>query len=58
MNIPALLEEILSKGIYKQDYDTITNYFQNQPLSYDEAITAIRQIEDCGAFDTMKQDLK
>lgn len=58
VNIPALLEEILNKGIYKQDYDTITNYFQNQPLSYDEAITAIRQIEDCGAFGAVKQDLK
>lgn len=51
VNISSLLREILDKDVYKQDYDTITNYFQNSPLPYDEAIKAIRQIIDCGIFD-------
>lgn len=55
VNISSLLKEILDKGIYRQDYDTITNYFQKHPLPYDEAITAIRQIIDCGIFDSEEQ---
>lgn len=50
VSIPALLEEILSNGVYKQDYDTITNYFQNHPLTYEEAITALQKLLDSGVF--------
>lgn len=52
VNISSLLREILDKDVYRQDYDTITNYFQNSPLPYDEAIKAIQQIIDCGIFDS------
>ena len=52
VSISSLLKEILDKGVYRQDYDTITNYFQNHPLPYDEAIKAIQQIIDFGIFDS------
>lgn len=51
VNIPALLKEILANEVYKQDYDTITNYFQNYPLPYQEAITALHKIIDSGMFE-------
>ena len=52
VSISCLLKEILDKGVYRQDYDTITNYFQNHPLPYDKAIKAIQQIIDFGIFDS------
>lgn len=53
INIPALLAEILDNEVYKQDYDTITNYFQNHPLPYEEAIMALRRIIDSGIFEML-----
>lgn len=50
VNIPKLLEEIIKKDIYKDDYREITTYFQNEPLEYDRAISVIKKIAESGIF--------
>lgn len=50
INIPVLLQEIIDKSIYKEDYKDITTYFQNEPLAYDTAINALRDIINGGMF--------
>lgn len=50
VNIPKLLEEIIEKDIYKDDYREITTYFQNEPLEYDRAISVIKKIAESGIF--------
>lgn len=50
VNIPRLLEEIIEKDIYKDDYREITTYFQNEPLEYDRAISVIKKNAESGIF--------
>jgi len=50
VDVPALLQEIIDKEVYKEDYASITTYFQRQPLSYEEAIGAVKIIADSGIF--------
>lgn len=50
VDIPALLHEIVDKGVFKTDYYEITSYFQNQPVEYDVAIEALLSIADSGMF--------
>ena len=40
VNVPELLMEIIDKEIYKEDYASITTYFQREPISYDDAINS------------------
>jgi hypothetical protein len=49
-NIPALLKKILAEDVYREDYSTITAYFQNHPVDYDEVTTAIEQIAESSLF--------
>jgi hypothetical protein len=54
VNIPELLKEILDKEVYKSDYHEITTYFQKYPVSYEEAISAIREIISGKMFEDNK----
>lgn len=50
VNVPELLKEIISKKSYVDDYASITSYFQNHPLPYDEAIKALEKIAESDMF--------
>ena len=50
VDVSELLKEIITKEIYKADYKEITTYFQNHPLEYEKAISAIRTIAESGVF--------
>lgn len=45
-----ITKEIITKEIYRADYKEITTYFQNHPLEYEKAISAIRTIAESGIF--------
>jgi hypothetical protein len=44
VNVPELLQEIIDKEFFKSDYHEITTYFQKQPVSYEDAISAIQEL--------------
>lgn len=50
VDVSELLKEIITKEIYRADYKEITTYFQNHPLEYEKAISAIRIIAESGIF--------
>lgn len=50
VDVSELLKEIITKEIYRADYKEITTYFQNHPLEYEKAISAIRTIAESGTF--------
>lgn len=50
VDIPKLLKEIIVKEVYKEDYASITTYFQNNPVSYEKAIEAVSTIAESGMF--------
>ena len=50
VNIPDLLNEIIEKEVYKEDYFDITTYFQNHPVIYESAIEAVKTIAESGMF--------
>lgn len=50
MNMRDLLDKIISEDTYKDDYTNITETLLFEPLSYDEAISALKQIRDSGLF--------
>ena len=51
VDIPKLLKEIIDKEVYKEDYFEITTYFQNHPVSYEDAIGSVRIIAESGMFE-------
>jgi hypothetical protein len=55
-NIPRLLKKIIDEEVYREDYRTITAYFQNHPIEYDVVITAIKQIAESGLFEDEEFD--
>lgn len=50
VNVPELLKKIIADEVYAEDYETITTYFQNHPISYGEAIAALERIAESDAF--------
>ena len=48
--INQLLKNIITKEIYKDDYTTITTYFQNKPVAYNEAVKTLEKIIDSKLF--------
>lgn len=46
----ALLQEIINKGIYKNDYEDITSKMLFEEVSYDTAIEALQTIIDNKLF--------
>jgi hypothetical protein len=51
ISVPELLMEIIDKEIYKEDYASITTYFQREPVSYDDAIKAVITIAKSDMFE-------
>lgn len=49
-NIPELLNTILRDEVYKEDYSTITSYFQHTPVPYEEAVSALQEIASGNIF--------
>ena len=45
-----IIASILENEVYKDDYTTITTYFQQNPVSYNEAITALQTIASSDIF--------
>lgn len=50
IDMDALLQEILDRAVYKQDYDSITAKILFEDVPYDIATTALRQIIESGVF--------
>lgn len=50
IDIPDLLNEIVRKDVYKEDYNYLTVNLLEEDVSYEEALTAIKQIADSGMF--------
>ena len=48
--ISQLLKEIIAQEVYKDDYTTITTYFQNKPVAYNEAIKSLEKIIESNLF--------
>lgn len=49
-SVPQLLQEIIQKDFYKDDYAAITAYFQKDRISYEQAIEALQKVIDDGCF--------
>lgn len=50
ISIPDLLNEIIDKEFFKNDYSEITTYFQNNPISYEDAIVTLKNIAESELF--------
>ncbi|MCF0232805.1 MAG: nucleotidyl transferase AbiEii/AbiGii toxin family protein [Enterococcus sp.] len=46
VDISALLNEIMGKGVFESDYKNVTEYFLNQPVPYETVIKSINDIAD------------
>ena len=44
IDLPAVLEEIVEKELYRPDYERITMPLLYEDVAYDEAVTALREI--------------
>lgn len=51
VDVTALLKEIIDKDVYKEDYNTLTVRLLADKVTYEEALSAIRQIADSRLFD-------
>jgi hypothetical protein len=51
IDIKEIVNEFLANEFYKNDYETITNYFILDYVSYEEAAECLRQIVNMGVFD-------
>ncbi len=50
VNIADLLQEIIDKKVYKEDYDSITSALLFEPVEYDTAIKALETVLASGIF--------
>ena len=51
IDMGTLLQEIIDKGIYKNDYEEITEKMLFDKVDYSTAITALQRVVDSGIFD-------
>ncbi len=54
VDVPALLTRLIEDEVYKNDYEAITSRILEEPVPYETAIEAIRQIVSMGLFDSIK----
>lgn len=52
VDIPNLLQKMISENAFKSDYNNLTTQLLGETVSYDETISAIRQIIDKKAFES------
>lgn len=50
VDVPKMLLKILSEEFYKRDYQQITAYFQNTPISYEEAVSVLERVANSDIF--------
>lgn len=50
IDMNALLQEIIDKAVYKQDYEEITAKILFEEVSYETAVAALQKIVDSGIF--------
>ena len=50
INIPDLLHEIIAKEAYRHDYEKLTRNLLGEPMTYDEAIIALKKIASGSMF--------
>lgn len=50
VRLEEILDTIIRKEIYRSDYEEITTYFQNRPVSYQEATQVLNYIIDSEIF--------
>ena len=48
--ITDLLKEIITKEIYKKDYENITEKILEEPINYETSITALKKIIEKDIF--------
>lgn len=51
INVKKLVNEFLEQNFYKEDYESITNYFVTDYVDYAEACDALRRLVGSGIFD-------
>lgn len=51
VDVPALIHEFCEKEFYKHDYSSITEYFINDMIEYEQAVDQIISIADSGMFE-------
>ncbi len=50
VNVPQLLEQIITEKVYKNDYDTLTTQLLEEPIPYEVAINALKDIAQSDIF--------
>lgn len=53
VNISALIHEFCEKEFYRQDYSSITEFFVDDPVAYEQATGEIIALADSGMFDEL-----
>lgn len=53
MNPQSILNDILDKDEYKEDYDSVTKTFIHKEVSYDECIVSLKEIYEKGILPTV-----
>lgn len=51
VDVTALLNRIIAEGAYEEDYCTLTVRLLEDKITYEEAITALRELADSRIFD-------
>lgn len=51
VNVPELLNVLIEKEVYKEDYQNLTLRILEENVSYESAITALHKISDSGMFE-------
>lgn len=51
VNVPEILMEIVNKGVYRADYETVTLRILEEEVSYEAAIESLKVIAASGIFD-------
>ncbi len=50
VNVPALLDTIISEEVYRQDYEVVTSRILEENVDYDAAIKSVAEIASSGMF--------
>lgn len=50
VDVPELLKTIIKNDVYKEDYETITSRILEEPVTYKEAIEALKRIAETDVY--------
>ena len=51
VNVTGVLNEIMEKNVYKEDYNVLTSKLLEEKVSYEDALSAVKCIADSKVFD-------